>query len=83
MATKINSVEEFVDNIYFVCALMGTSIFSWRPESTLKFMFDKFLGFLSNLTVYRAADPPTASLNRGDLCTVSAYPSSNICSRLV
>lgn len=32
--------------------------FSCRLESTLKFMFDKFPGFLSNLAVYRAADPP-------------------------
>jgi len=71
-------LNELADNIYFVCTLMGTSIFSCRLESTLKFMFDKFPGFPSNLAVYRAVDPLSVLLNHWDLCTTSAYPSSNI-----
>lgn len=55
---------------------------SWRPASCWRSTLGKFPGFLSNLTVCGAADPPSASANLGDLCTVSAYPSSNICSRL-
>lgn len=76
-------VERACRQPFFRVHVNGPFHFSWRPESTLKFMFDKFPGFRSNFTVYRAVDPWSVSVNLRDLCTISAYPSSNICSRSV